>query len=96
MGYYLLKTIREPLILNTGGAEGKAFSSAGQAIVLMAYIPLYSWFASRVGRLRLCVGMNVFAAVNMVLVVVWLVLSVVLVREYRRLVVKRGSERIAA
>jgi AAA family ATP:ADP antiporter len=60
VGYYLLKTIREPLILNTGGAEGKAFSSAGQAIVLMAYVPLYSWFASRVGRLRLCVGMNVF------------------------------------
>lgn len=60
VGYYLLKTIREPLILNTGGAEGKAFSSAGQAIVLMAYIPLYSWFASRVGRLRLLVGMNIF------------------------------------
>jgi AAA family ATP:ADP antiporter len=67
VGYYVLKTIREPLILNTGGgeipglggAEVKSFSSAGQAILLMGFIPLYSWFASRVGRVRLVVGMNI-------------------------------------
>jgi AAA family ATP:ADP antiporter len=68
VGYYVLKTIREPLVLVTGGAEieafsgaeVKAFSSAGQAILLMGFIPLYSWFASRVGRVRLIVGFNLF------------------------------------
>jgi AAA family ATP:ADP antiporter len=68
VGYYILKTIREPLVLVTGGAEieafsgaeVKAFSSAGQAILLMGFIPLYSWFASRVGRVRLIVGFNLF------------------------------------
>ena len=68
VGYYILKTIREPLILNTGGAEipalggaeVKSFSSAGQAILLMGFIPLYSWFASRVDRVRLIVGINLF------------------------------------
>ncbi len=42
LGYYVIKTVREPLILNTGGAEisafggaeVKSFASAGQAIVL--------------------------------------------------------------
>jgi ATP:ADP antiporter, AAA family len=49
-----------------------------------------------VGTTWIVLGTAGFAAVNMVLVVVWLVLSVVLVREYRRLVAKRESERIAA
>ena len=34
--YYVIKTIREPLILVEGGAVGKSYSSAGQAMVLMA------------------------------------------------------------
>ena len=68
VGYYVLKTVREPLILITGGAEipglggaeVKSFSAAGQALLLMGFIPLYSWFASRVGRVRLIVGFNIF------------------------------------
>jgi AAA family ATP:ADP antiporter len=60
VGYYVIKTVREPLIINTGGAEVKAYSAAGQAIVLMGFIPLYSWFASRVGRMRLVIGFNLF------------------------------------
>ena len=68
VGYYVIKTVREPLILTTGGAEVpafggaevKSFASAGQAVLLMGFIPLYSWFASRVSRLRLIVGFNLF------------------------------------
>jgi AAA family ATP:ADP antiporter len=38
--YYLLKTVRESLILAEGGAEVKAYSSAAQAIVLLGVVPL--------------------------------------------------------
>ena len=47
-GYYLLKTVREMLILTEGGAAVKSYSSAGQAIVLLLIVPAYSGFASRV------------------------------------------------
>jgi ATP:ADP antiporter, AAA family len=67
VGYYVIKTVREPLVLTTGGeipgfggAEIKSFSSAGQAFVLMGFIPLYSWLASRVDRVRLIVIFNLF------------------------------------
>src|SRR5262245_62568648 len=59
-GYYICKTVREPLILASGGAEVKSYSAAGQALVLMAFIPLYSWFASKVDRGRLIFGLTLF------------------------------------
>ena len=46
--YYLLKTAREALILSQGGAEVKSYSAAGQAVLLLATVPLYAGFASRV------------------------------------------------
>src|SRR5256712_13298577 len=55
-GYYICKTVREPLILAGGGAELRSYAAAGQAVVLMGFIPLYSWFASRVDRMRLIGG----------------------------------------
>jgi AAA family ATP:ADP antiporter len=64
-GYYVCKTVREPLILAGGGAEVKSYSSAGQAVALMAFIPLYSWFASRVDRARLVFGFTLFFLVNL-------------------------------
>jgi len=48
--YYIIKTTREPLILLGGGAEVKSYSAGGQAVVMMLFIPLYGWFASRVNR----------------------------------------------
>jgi ATP:ADP antiporter, AAA family len=60
VGYYIVKTVREPLILVTGGAEMKSYASAGQALALMGFIPLYSWFSSRVRRLKLVLGMTLF------------------------------------
>lgn len=60
VGYYVLKTVREPLILERGGAEIASYSSAGQAIVLVGFIPLFGWLASRVNRLKLVVGTIAF------------------------------------
>src|SRR5689334_24075832 len=56
--YSVIKTVREPLILLGGGAEVRSYSAAGQALLLMGYVPLYSWFASRVDRVKLLVGIT--------------------------------------
>ena len=63
-GYQVCKVAREPLILATGGAEVKSYAAAGQAVVLMFFIPLYSWFASKVDRARLIFGVTLFFIVN--------------------------------
>src|SRR5207247_1732833 len=62
--YSVIKTVREPLILLGGGAEVRSYSAAGQAVLLMGFIPVYSWFASRVDRVKLLVGVTLFFAVN--------------------------------
>ena len=63
-GYYVCKTVREPLILASGGAEVKSYAAAGQALVLMLFVPLYGWFASKVDRSRLIYGVTLFFIVN--------------------------------
>ena len=77
--YYIIKTVREPLILTTavpawlqrigvsGPAEVKTYAAAGQALVLMGFVPAYSWFASRVDRMKLVFGVTVFFVVNILL-----------------------------
>jgi AAA family ATP:ADP antiporter len=65
--YYILKVVREPLILAGGGAELKSYTSAGQAILLLFLIPAYGAFASRVNRIRLITGMTVFFISNLVI-----------------------------
>jgi AAA family ATP:ADP antiporter len=61
ISYYIIKVVREPLILSTpGGAAWKSYSAAGQAVVLMAYVPLYSWFSSQVNRTKLVLGISLF------------------------------------
>jgi AAA family ATP:ADP antiporter len=62
--YSIIKIVREPLILLGGGAEVRSYTAAGQALVLMAYVPLYSWVASRVDRVKLLVGVTLFFVVN--------------------------------
>ncbi len=64
-GYYVCKTVREPLILTGGGAEMKSYAAAGQALLLMGFVPLYGWFASRVDRIRLLLGVSLFFIVNL-------------------------------
>lgn len=57
--YYVLKVIREPLILASGGAELKAYASGGQAILLLLAVPAFGYLASRVNRIRLLTTMQV-------------------------------------
>ena len=58
--YYLLKTVREALILTEGGAYVKAYSSAGQAALLMLLVPLYGFVGTKVVRIKLIVGPAAF------------------------------------
>lgn len=51
--YYLVKVLREPLILAGGGAEVKSYSAAGQAVLLLGLVPLYGALAGRLPRRRL-------------------------------------------
>lgn len=52
--YYVLKVLREPMILlGGGGAELKAYASAGQTLLLLGVVPVFGWLAGRVPRLRL-------------------------------------------
>ncbi len=61
VSYYVIKVVREPLILSEpGGAQWKSYAAAGQALVLMGYVPLYGWFSSKVNRKKLIVGVNLF------------------------------------
>jgi ATP:ADP antiporter, AAA family len=65
--YYMLKTIRESLILTEGGAEVKTYSSAGQAVLLLALVPAFGALASRVNRVLLLRFVTLFFVANIVL-----------------------------
>ena len=65
--YYMLKTAREVFILTEGGAEVKSYSSAGQAMLLLAIVPAYGAFASRVNRVRLVTTVTLIFASNLLL-----------------------------
>lgn len=59
--YYLLKTIREPLILTVPhGAEIKSYAAAAIAGLLIVLVPIYSALASRLSRVRLINGVTLF------------------------------------
>ena len=60
VAYYVVKTVREPLVLATGGAEIKSYAAAVQAVLLMGLVPFYSWFSAQVSRLRLVWGVTLF------------------------------------
>ena len=65
--YYILKTVREALILTEGGASVKSYSSAAQALLLLLVVPLYGMVASRFKRNTLIAGTTVFFISNIVL-----------------------------
>ena len=60
MAYYVLKPVREALILGEGSAELKSYMSAFQVLLLMFVIPAYGRLVSRLPRMRL---INVVTAV---------------------------------
>lgn len=64
--YYLLKTVREPLILLEGGAEVKLYARAGQAVLMVGVVYLYGELARRFGRMRLLAIVFLFFIANLV------------------------------
>jgi len=68
--YYILKTVREPLILGQpGGAEVKAYASAGQALLFLLAVPVYGAIASRYSRMGLITCVSLFFILNLALFV---------------------------
>ncbi len=65
--YYLLKTVREPLILLQGGAEVKLYARAGQAVIMAVFVHFYGELAQRVGRLKLLISVFLFFISNLAL-----------------------------
>lgn len=65
VSYYLLKTVREPLILSSGGAELKSYAAGIQAVVLIGYVRLYAWLTGKLGRRGLIIGVTGFFIVNL-------------------------------
>jgi ATP:ADP antiporter, AAA family len=53
MAYYVLKPVREALILGEGSAELKSYMSAAQVAVLAFVVPYYGRLVSRYVRIRL-------------------------------------------
>jgi len=74
--YYLLKVIREPLILLSGGAEVKAYAAAGQALLLIPVLRAHGAIARRVSRIKLIAIILLFVASNLVVFAVLLRASV--------------------
>jgi len=46
--YYILKVVREPLILASGSAVSRSYARAAQAALLVALVPVYSALANRI------------------------------------------------
>jgi AAA family ATP:ADP antiporter len=63
--YYVVKPVREALILGESGAEIKSYASAGQAALFLLIIPLYGKWASRVNRVWLMNGVMAFFIANL-------------------------------
>ena len=63
--YYLLKTVREALILTQGGAEVKSYSAAAQAALLLLLVPAYSRLTSRLSRSAAVTAVTLFFAANL-------------------------------
>jgi len=68
--YYILKAVREALVLSQLGAEVKAYLSAGQALLFLLIVPAYGAFASKVNRIRLVTWVTLFFISN--IMIFWL------------------------
>jgi ATP:ADP antiporter, AAA family len=60
--YYILKTVREALILGEGTAELKSYLSAGQVVVLAFLVPFYGRLVARFPRMKLINVVTIFFA----------------------------------
>jgi ATP:ADP antiporter, AAA family len=60
MAYYVLKPVREALILGEGSAELKTYMSAAQVVVLAFVVPYYGRLVAQFARMRLINIVTVF------------------------------------
>jgi AAA family ATP:ADP antiporter len=65
VSYYIIRTVRDAVILSTGGAAVQSYASAAMAVVLLGFVPAYSWFASRANRAKLIFGVTLFFVLNL-------------------------------
>jgi len=65
--YYIIKPVREALILGSAGAEIKSYAGAGQALLLILIVPLYGAIASRLNRLHIINGITAFFISNLLI-----------------------------
>jgi AAA family ATP:ADP antiporter len=63
--YYIIKPVREALILGEVGAEIKSYASAIQAALFLVIVPIYSHWSSRVNRLWLINGVTALFVSNL-------------------------------
>src|SRR5258706_1328582 len=65
--YYVLKPVRESLILSESGAVVKSYAAAGQALLLLGLVPAYGAVASRVSRVPFIGLVTMFFASNLII-----------------------------
>jgi AAA family ATP:ADP antiporter len=65
--YYILKVVREPLILLSGGAVSRSYARGVQAFLLMALVPVYSLLANRREPSKLVNWVNAFFIASLAL-----------------------------
>jgi ATP:ADP antiporter, AAA family len=65
--YYIIKPVRESLILGDAGPEIKSYAGAVGALVFLLVVPIYGKVASRLSRIRLINGVTAFFASNLVI-----------------------------
>jgi AAA family ATP:ADP antiporter len=66
VAYYLIRPVREALILTEGGAELRSYAVGVQALLLIVIIPVYGLLVRRVVSSRVFQSVNAFFALNLV------------------------------
>lgn len=67
VAYYLIRPVREALILTEGNAELRSYAVGAQALLLIAIIPAYGLLVRRVAASRVFQCVNAFFAFNLVI-----------------------------
>ena len=65
MAWYLIRPVREALILTEGGAEFRSYAVAVQALLLIAIIPIYGALIRRTDPNRVFRRVNAFFVINL-------------------------------
>ena len=74
--YYIMKPVREALIIGGAGAVIKSYASTGQIILLLIAVPIYARIASRFPRRQLINYVTIFFVICIALFYVLALLKV--------------------